>query len=93
MSQQEQRRLGFEAWVRGRKVCTRYGAKVEWNAAGQCYRDYRINDRWVAWNAALDSIEIKLPSDEELMSGSDNPIWVRDQCKEVIEEAGLKVKP
>lgn len=49
------RRQAFELWVIGRKVVKRYGAKLTQRPDGS-YADYRINDRWVAWNAALDTM-------------------------------------
>lgn len=47
----EKEREAFEAWVADRKVVTKYGAKIKWQPTGQCYLDYRINDRWLAWQA------------------------------------------
>jgi hypothetical protein len=43
----------FEAWVLGRQVCKKYGAKLNKDSAGS-YLDYRINDRWLAWKASRD---------------------------------------
>ena len=45
-------RVKFEAWVSGRTVVKKYGAKLTTRADGS-YADYRINDRWLAWQAAL----------------------------------------
>ena len=50
----------FEAWVSGRKVCTRYGAKLTTNPDGM-YSDYRINDRWLAWQASRAALKVELP--------------------------------
>lgn len=50
----------FEAWVSGRKVCTRYGAKLNTNPDGM-YSDYRINDRWLAWKASRTALVIEMP--------------------------------
>ncbi|MWW08841.1 hypothetical protein [Pseudomonas aeruginosa] len=50
----------FEAWVSGRKVCTRYGAKLNTNPDGM-YSDYRINDRWLAWKASRAALRVELP--------------------------------
>ncbi|MBH3729044.1 hypothetical protein I5M03_27895 [Pseudomonas aeruginosa] len=48
----------FEAWVSGRKVCTRYGAKLNTNPDGM-YSDYRINDRWQAWKASRAALRVE----------------------------------
>lgn len=50
----------FEAWVLGRNVCVKYGAKLRQNADGS-YSDYRINDRWLAWQASRAALIIELP--------------------------------
>ena len=47
----DKEREAFEVWVADRKVVTKYGAKTKWQPIGQCYLDYRINDRWLAWQA------------------------------------------
>lgn len=49
-------RKEFEAWVSTRNVCRKYGAKLRQNFDGS-YSDYRINDRWLAWQAALKAKE------------------------------------
>lgn len=49
-------REAFEEWVSRRKVCTRHGAKLSKTSDGT-YRDYRINDRWLAWKAASEQFE------------------------------------
>ena len=41
----------FEAWVVGRKVVKKHGAKLNTTTDGT-YCDYRINDRWLAWTAS-----------------------------------------
>ena len=43
-------REAFEKWVSGRSVVKKYGAKLTANSDGS-YRDYRINDRWLAYQA------------------------------------------
>jgi len=48
---EDHHRAEFERWVRGRPVCTKYGAKLKVAANGH-YKDYRINDRWLTWLAA-----------------------------------------
>ena len=49
----ERCRQRFESWVSGQNVCKKYGALLHKNADGS-YRDYRINDRWNAWKAAME---------------------------------------
>lgn len=82
----ERRRPTFEAWVSGRKVVKKYGAKLTLNADGS-YADYRINDRWLAWNAALDSAVVELPR----QSAADDLMFISD-ARSRIERAGLRVK-
>lgn len=75
----------FEAWVSGRKVVTRHGAKLNQTSVGN-YSDYRINDRWLAWQAchrlnvpAWNPMSIEPPfpfrgdifSDGKLITGAD----------------------
>ena len=43
-------RAEFESWVETRKVCTHKCAKLHKDRAGS-YLDYRINDRWLTWQA------------------------------------------
>lgn len=43
-------RAVFEAWVITRKVCTHKGGHLKKDSAGS-YLDYRINDRWLTWQA------------------------------------------
>lgn len=43
-------RAAFEEWVSTRKVCTHKGATLKKDRAGN-YLDYRINDRWLTWQA------------------------------------------
>lgn len=42
----------FEAWVVNQNVVTKYNANLKKSWNNQFYLDYRINDRWVAWQAA-----------------------------------------
>lgn len=89
----------FEAWVSGRKVCTRYGAKLNTNPDGM-YSDYRINDRWLAWKASRAALRVELP--EKIgphnmvgrhvlpeAAGYDDAI---DDCREALQQAGIEVK-
>lgn len=50
-------RIRFESWVGGTRVWKKYkgthkACHLRKSVDGQ-YLDYRINDRWIAWNAAL----------------------------------------
>ncbi|HFS0754875.1 TPA: hypothetical protein ACHYZ8_005003 [Pseudomonas aeruginosa] len=89
----------FEAWVSGRKVCTRYGAKLNTNPDGM-YSDYRINDRWLAWKASRAALRVELPDKakfveyyEDLEGGTFN--WQRYMVaiQEALQQAGIEVKP
>jgi len=42
----------FEAWVVNQNVVKKYKASIKKSYNNQFYLDYRINDRWVAWQAA-----------------------------------------
>ncbi|WP_313328365.1 hypothetical protein [Pseudomonas qingdaonensis] len=54
------------------------------NYAAQCY--------WLFWQASREAVVIELPCDRSF-SASDDPWFVREQCKGAIEDQGLKVKP
>lgn len=60
VSDSNARRQAFELWVVGAKVDDPqfFGAKLTQCPDGS-YADYRINDRWVAWNAALDTMGVR----------------------------------
>ncbi|HHH9220636.1 TPA: hypothetical protein ACP303_005115 [Pseudomonas aeruginosa] len=87
----------FEAWVSGRKVCTRYGAKLNTNPDGM-YSDYRINDRWLAWKASRAALRVELPTQQ----GTNRSEWLQtwnngyNEChqrvKEALQQAGIEVK-
>ena len=53
-------RQQFEEWVVGRKVVKKHGAKLNTSSDGT-YCDYRINDRWLAWQASRESLVVELP--------------------------------
>ncbi|EQA6245240.1 hypothetical protein ACX5G2_002135 [Pseudomonas aeruginosa] len=88
----------FEAWVSGRKVCTRYGAKLNTNPDGM-YSDYRINDRWLAWKASRAALRVELPDrrdplnwtgdDENPRSSGFNACLER--VTEALQQAGIEV--
>ncbi|WP_240128390.1 hypothetical protein [Pseudomonas aeruginosa] len=90
----------FEAWVSGRKVCTRYGAKLNTNPDGM-YSDYRINDRWLAWKASRAALRVVLPDRRDPLNwtGDDeNPRYAGfneclERVKEALQQAGIEVKP
>lgn len=84
----EEQRARFEAWVAGRKVVTKYGAKIKWQPTGQCYLDYRINDRWIAWRAALDNVCVELPNPWDHLNAQSYEI----SCRDAIHAAGVKTK-
>ena len=81
----------FEAWVAGRQVCKKYGAKLTKDRAGS-YLDYRVNDRWLAWEASREAVVIELPGDTfgrtDYEQGRDAGI---DDCRDAVTAAGLKV--
>ncbi|WP_132436417.1 hypothetical protein [Pseudomonas aeruginosa] len=87
----------FEAWVSGRKVCTRYGAKLNTNPDGM-YSDYRINDRWLAWKASRAALRVVLPDalvpdnnvSSKLIIGAYNALL--EHVTEALQQAGIEVK-
>lgn len=87
----------FEAWVSGRKVCTRYGAKLNTNPDGM-YSDYRINDRWLAWKASRAALRVELPDalvpennvSSKLIIGAYNALL--GHVTEALQQAGIEVK-
>ncbi len=88
----------FEAWVSGRKVCTRYGAKLKTNPDGM-YSDYRINDRWLAWQASRAALRVELPEHRIGALSVDGQLryvdgWndYRERAKEELKQAGIEVK-
>ncbi|HHW2739845.1 TPA: hypothetical protein ACUT68_001081 [Pseudomonas aeruginosa] len=88
----------FEAWVSGRKVCTRYGAKLKTNPDGM-YSDYRINDRWLAWKASRAALRVELPDRRDPLNWTgddDNPRSsgfnaCLERVKEALQQAGIEV--
>lgn len=82
----------FEAWVSGRKVCTRYGAKLTTNPDGM-YSDYRINDRWMAWQASRATLKVDLPA-PKYVGGywSGGYAYDADSTQKALQQAGIEVK-
>ncbi|HFT4724699.1 TPA: hypothetical protein ACHT17_006125 [Pseudomonas aeruginosa] len=82
----------FEAWVSGRKVCTRYGAKLNTNPDGM-YSDYRINDRWLAWKASRAALRVVLPkSYAALEYAPKTKVFNIIDMEIVLQQAGIEVK-
>lgn len=79
----------FEAWVVGRQVCKKYGAKLNKDSAGS-YLDYRINDRWLAWKASREAIEVETPDYCDCCYTASE---AAENFIDAIKAAGLKVKP
>ncbi len=95
MSIEEKRREAFEARIRishpddyaedGERIFKREGAGYDW---------HWVNEYWLCWNDALDSIVVELPSLG--ICGMNNELLgyqrgIRD-CRAAIEACGLKVK-
>ncbi|MDI3902517.1 hypothetical protein QK388_02430 [Pseudomonas aeruginosa] len=83
----------FEAWVSGRKVCTRYGAKLNTNPDGM-YSDYRINDRWLAWKASRAALRVELPYPVTVDEGAEFAFhaYDKDETDKALQQAGIEVK-
>lgn len=82
----------FEKWVLGRNICKKYGAKLSQHIDGS-YADYRINDRWLAWKASRESLNIltKLSDIQNDLSGFKSftysyTLEVAEQLKNEIDE-------
>lgn len=93
-------RQQFEEWVVGRKVVKKHGAKLNTTPDGT-YCDYRINDRWLAWQASRELLVIELP--QASYSGVDTGGWPNDysenrrnsaidECRKSIRAAGIRTK-
>ena len=81
----------FEAWVVGRKVVTRHGAGLNQNSDGT-YSDYRINDRWLAWQASRATLVIELP--KVIYWGSSESIegYDAEEIHAALTDAGVSYK-
>lgn len=89
----------FEAWVVGRKVVKKHGAKIIQCMDGS-YSDYRINDRWLAWQASRESMVVDLPDpfwpgyveeDEPGLCISTN-LFTIEQITQVLTGYGIRTK-
>ena len=90
MSIEDKRREGFERQIKilnpddyaedGERVFTREGTGYDW---------HWVNEQWLLWNAALDSVVIDL---REARCGGGGYLDEPDTIA-AIESAGLKVKP
>ncbi len=103
MSIEEKRREAFEAWfvsiASPELLFAPDGSQVK--LFDRCQDGYRIclvDACWKSWGAALDSVEIDLPTPEEsygsMGEGMGDP-WLSydmDAVKAAIEACGLKVK-
>ena len=79
----------FEAWVSGRKVVIRHGAGLNQNSDGT-YSDYRINDRWLAWQASRAALVVTLPDRDPLDAATH---WtMHDLCAQALTDAGVSYK-
>lgn len=91
MSIQESRRAAFLLWVAGRKVVKKYNASLTMNSDATQFLDYRVNDRWIAWNAALDSVAVDVPDGCMCCYGDDERAMLQS-CVEAIESSGIRCK-
>lgn len=74
----------FEAWVSGRTVVKKYGAKLTQRVDGS-YADYRINDRWLAWQASRAALVVELPKiDDDFSHG-----YCIDEVQDALTAAGV----
>ncbi len=95
MSIEEKRREAFEAWAKLHGL-DRIGKIAGYT--GRVADHPAMGGYWHGWNAALDSVEIELPTPEEsygsMGEGMGDP-WLSydmDAVKAAIEACGLKVK-
>lgn len=77
----EKRRAGFTSWAISNGVDIFITRDME-------YTDERTECLWLAWNAALDSVEIELPCSIEVQDSCD---YKRETIGS-LEAYGIKVK-
>lgn len=58
---------------------------------GNCYSDSHTQAAWWAWQTSRASLVIKIPK-ITLRFGCDAQAYMRDQCRQAIEAAGVQVK-
>ncbi len=86
MSIEEKRREAFE------KYCLDEGfSSHELEIVRGEYRASIIRHMWDCWDAALDSVEIELPTARDV-SHDDKAVRAIEDCRAAIEACGLKVK-
>lgn len=90
MSLEEQRRAGFEEYMEASTP-----AGWAWHERDEIgYLSASVQVKWELWNAALDSVEVELPT--AVGKCAPNELTYEDavsDCRTAIEAAGLKVKP
>lgn len=94
----EARRVRFEEWQMGQLVREGYSSDsahcvMERGLDGR-YLCSRVNDSWIGYNAALDSLVIDLPAIAEIVTegGWLSDTMDADEVIEAIEKAGVKTK-
>ena len=89
----EESRRQFEVWVVTQNVFKKYNAHLRKNVDGS-YKDYRVNDRWNAWQASRANMpKIKLPGvNFSSTFYGDIESRVINKCKQAIHEAGYEVE-
>jgi len=90
MSFQEARRAAFLVWIAGRKVVKKYNASLAMNSDGTQFVDYRVNDRWIAWNAGIDSVTVAVP-DACMCCYEEGEREMLQACVEAIGAVGVRV--
>lgn len=84
----EKIREQFEAWHSAKSGWEPRHYDFYWNET--YYEDEDFQLAWEAWQASREAVVIELPCDRSF-SASDDPWFVREQCKGAIEDQGLKV--
>lgn len=87
-------RAAFEAWVITRKVCTHKGGHLKKDSAGN-YLDYRINDRWLTWQARAVHDQrpvVTLPEYSDQRGGHFYQGW-NELLSSLAEQIGVKLTP
>ena len=86
---EEVRRAAFEAWLLSD------GLDFSWDEGRNCYKNFTCHMAWRAFNAALDAVEIQLPS-KRTIEKSDLYECGRNgalnECRAAIEQTGLGLR-